>query len=155
MVTVVTNDELVKSLSDAFKNEFHDAKSALVAALKLLGITSIILTLVLPWKSETQCSSSSLTLSSDGYDAFVPKHNQALHRGNAVLGLYLIVPSMYVRGTRETVIVIGAAWFLLNEAIIHLAAIRCAGNNQGTVGPGIFTAYASMIFGVWALFSKF
>ena len=136
-------------------SHLQDSKSAAVALLKVLSAVFTIMALTMAWKSETNCSSSSLRLASDGYDRFVPKHNQAVHRGNATVALLLLVPASWLKANREAVIVTGVAWFMLNEAVIHLAAIRCHGSDQGAVGPAIFAAYAAVVFAVWGLFSQF
>ena len=114
-----------------------------------------MLALTMSWKSEAACSDTPLTLASSGYDKFVPKHNESLHRGYATLALLLLTPACWLPVSRTLVIVTGAAWFLLNEAIVELSAIRCPGADQGAVGPGLFAAYAAVVFTTWAVYAEF
>ena len=136
-------------------NDFIIVETRLAAVLKMLSTVAIICTLVLPWKYESNCSDSYLTLTDDGYDHFIPKHNQSLYRGYAVLALLLLAPSCWLRVNLSLVFILGAAWFLFNEAVLHLAAVRCPGSDEGSVGPGIFTAYSSIVFAVLSVFKRF
>ena len=147
----MTGEDLL-SLTIAHLMELN---SVVVTAFKLLSFVAVVMALTLAWKSETACSSESLTLSSDGYDKFIPKHNEALYRGYAALGLLLLSPACWLPVDRALVVVTGAAWFLLNEAIIELSEIRCHGSDQGAVGPAVFAAYAAVVLTTWAVYSGF
>tara|TARA_B100000963_G_scaffold195925_1_gene170582 strand:- start:12128 stop:12574 length:447 start_codon:yes stop_codon:yes gene_type:complete len=141
-------------LLNTVASQFHAVDTALIALFNGLAAVSTILALTLPWKSEAACSSTSLTLASDGYDKFVPKHNEALYRGYAALSLLLLPAASWLPLTRALILTVGAGWFLLNEAIIELSAIRCAGADQGTVKAGLFAAYGAIVFTVWSVYGK-
>lgn len=144
----------LSDLLNLVTSQFHAVDTALIALFRGFAAVSTILALTLAWKDERACSATSLTLASDGYDRFVPKHNEALHRGYATLSLLLLVPVGWLPISRALILVVGAAWFLLNEAIIELAAIRCTGADQGEVGPGLFAAYGAIVFTVWAVYAE-
>lgn len=137
-----------------FASQFQAIDTAVIALFKIFAGLSTILALTLAWKHESACSSTSLTLASDGYDKFVPKHNEALYRGYATLSLLLLVPAIWIPINRALIFIVGAAWILLNESIIELAAIRCPGSDQGTVGPALFAAYGAIVFTVWAVYGE-
>ena len=116
-----------------------------------MALISAIVAIAGRWKQEA-CSSTWTSLYNAGYDAFEPDHSEANARGYVALALLLFSVPVWAVPTKQTLIIIAAGWFLLNEGIISLAKTRCpghVGNHKIGIGSGIFASYLAAVFTTW------
>lgn len=121
-------------------------------ALIVFALIASIIAIASPWKTEA-CSDASVSLYRNGYTGFEPDHNETPARGYVFFGLLLLSIPVWAVPSKSSLVVLVAAWFLINESVIVLAKTRCPGTVDGkttTIGPGIFGAYVAAVFSAWA-----